>query len=186
MPTILLSEFPRRAKFFSIVLYLFTRSTLIVIEGVYSIFIPWLRKSVLLTLLLYLPSMGLWITAIFMKPDRAIGPILAAIALDYAVPVILDSPLAGKLSRSEHGKALDAHHFTSRMSSFFIIILGEGVLQLIKNGPLGVGITQTAFFATWSLTICFLLAYVYFNGDYSHRFVPAVVKKGWRTTIWIL
>jgi low temperature requirement protein LtrA len=180
-----LTEDTQRAKVISISLFLFIRSSLVLIEAFYSIFIPWLRKLVLLAFLLYLPSIGLWIAGIYIKGDRAAGPIFAAIILDYMIPVILDSPLVGNVTSSEYGKALDPHHFTSRMASFFVIILGEGVLQLIKDGPLGIGITRTAGFGVWSLSIYFLLVYIYFNKDSSHAFIPAVVKKGWRTIIWI-
>ena len=175
----------QRVKIISISLYLFIRTSLILNEAFYSIFIPWLRKLVFLTFLLYLPSTGLWVLGIYMKDGRAVGPTFAAIVLDYIVPVILDSSLARKLTSSTYGKALDPHHFTSRMASFFVIILGEGVLQLIKDGPLGVGVTRAAGLSVWSLCIYFVLAYLYFNKESSQAFVPAVVQKGWRTVIWI-
>ena len=173
------------AKISCISLFLFFRACLLFIEAASAIFIPWLRRLVLLETVLYLPSIGLWITAIYLEDTQAIGPMFAAIVLDYTVPVILDLPIIRKTLLAGYGKALDAEHFTSRMGSFFTIVVGEGVLQLIQNGPLGIGITRAASYATWGLVIYFLLTILYFNRDSSQRFVPAVVTKGWRTWLWI-
>ncbi|KAK4945257.1 hypothetical protein LTR10_015416 [Elasticomyces elasticus] len=180
-----ITEFPERAKVLSISLYLFIRSSLVLIEVVYAIFIPWLRRLVLLTSLLYLPSIGLWTAGIYLDGSKALGPVFAAIVLDYTVPLILDSTKTKEALLAGYGKALDPHHFTSRMGSFFIITLGEGVLQLVKDGPLGIGVTRTCGLAVWSLCIYFLLAQIYFNRDGSRVYVPAVLQKGWRTWLWL-
>jgi low temperature requirement protein LtrA len=131
-----LTERPERTKIFCKSLYLFTRATLLSAEIFNSLFIPWLRKLVFITLLLYLPGIGLWTAGIYINGIAAVGPIIAAVIWEYAVPVIVDSPLFRRLVPSEYGKAVDPHHLTSRMMNFFIITLGEGVLQLIKDGPL--------------------------------------------------
>jgi len=55
----------------------------------------------------------------------------------------------------------------------------------IKDGPLGIGITGTAASSVWSLSIYFLLAFLYFNRDQSDRYIPAVTHMGWRAMIWI-
>lgn len=180
-----ITEQPERAKIFAISLYLFIRSSLTVIEIIYCIFIPWLRRLVLLTSLLYLPSIGLWTAAIYLDGAKALGPIFAGIVMDYAVPIVLDATATREALLAGYGKALDPHHFTSRMGSFFIITLGEGVLQLVKDGPLGIGVNRTAGYAVWSLCIYFLLAHIYFNRDGSRVYVPAVLKKGWRTWLWL-
>lgn len=180
-----ISEDPDKAKIFSISLYLLIRATLILCEVLHSIFIPWLRRYVLVTFLLYLPSFGLWVTAIYLKDVRAYGPVAAAIALDYTIPIVLDLPKMRKSFLHDYGKALDAKHFTSRMASFFIITIGEGVLQLIRDGPLGIGVTTATVCSVWGLLIYFLLTLIYFNRDSSQRYVPAVVRHGWRTWLWI-
>ena len=173
------------ARTICITLYLIIRATLMIGEAVYSIYIPWLRKTIMLTFVLYSPGIALWVASIYINKYASVGTIFAAIAVDYAVPMILDTPIAGKLIPLEYGKALDPHHFTSRMGSFFIITLGEGVLQLIRDGPLGLGLKRTAGYSVWSLSIYFLLAYIYFMKDSSQMLIPAVVKKGWRTMMWI-
>lgn len=180
-----LTEDQGTAKVICITLYLIIRATLMLGEAAYSICIPWLRKTCLLTFALYSPSIALWVASIYVSNHASIGTIFAAIILDYVIPMILDTPIAGKLIPLEYGKALDPHHFTSRMGSFFIITLGEGVLQLIRDGPLGIGLKRTAGFSVWSLSIYFLLAYIYFMKDSSQMLIPAVVKKGWRTMLWI-
>lgn len=105
--------------------------------------------------------------------------------MDYTVPIVLELSIIRKTFFAGYGKALDPNHFTSRMESFFIITVGEGVLQLVKDGPLGLGVTQAASYSFWGLLIYFLLTVLYFNRDSSRQFVPAVVTKGWRTWLWI-
>ena len=104
----------------SISLYLFIRTVLLLIEVFYSIFVPWLRRWVLLAVLLYLPGIGLWVAAVYVRGPHALGPIFAAIYLDYTVPVILDSRLVQKATiLGGYGKALDPQYFTGRIGSFF-------------------------------------------------------------------
>lgn len=178
-------EKPEPAKIIAITLYLLIRTSLILCEAGYSIFVPWLRRIVLLTFLLYLPSFGIWIAAIYLKGDKAYGAVAAAIAVDYTIPVILNSTAMRKTFFRSYGKALDPEHFTSRMESFFIITIGEGVLQLVRDGPLGLGVTRAAGYSIWCLLIYFLLTLLYFNRDSSQQYIPAVVRDGWRTWSWI-
>jgi hypothetical protein len=82
-------------------------------------------------------------------------------------------------------KALDTQHYQSRLSSFFIIILGEGVLQLVKNGPLGRGLSGTTGDMTLALLIYYEFSFLYFNRDGSLKFIPAVRKRGPRMMAWV-
>lgn len=179
-----LTERTEWTKIYCISIYLTIRASLLVIDSVYSFFIPWLRKRAFVSVLLYLPSIGLWFAGIYVGGVKAIGPIVGAIVCDYSVPLILER-LLGKLVPSDYGKAVDHHHFTSRMANFFIITLGEGVLQLVRDGPLGIGISSAAALSIWSLMIYFFLVFIYFNKDSSPLFVPALVRGGWRTFAWI-
>jgi hypothetical protein len=175
-----------RVKIVLVTLYLCIRTSFCVMECIYSIWIPWLRRLVFFNFLAALPSAALWIATIYVPDGAAAGPAAAAVVLEYTVPLILDSPLRRHFIPSEYRKEVDAKHLTARMGNFFIITLGEGVMLLIKDGPLGIGITGTAASAVWSLSIYFLLAFVYFNRDQSDRYIPAVTHMGWRAMFWIL
>lgn len=160
--------------------YLIITGSFLMIEEVYSIFIPWLRRLILWSALIRMPSVGLWIAAIMLPGTKAIAPILCAIIWEYCCPLIMDSPWAETLTPSEYRKALDVNHFQARMGNFFIIVLGEGVLQLVKDGPIGKGINANLGVMSWVLLIYFGISFLYFVKDGSKTFVPAVRLKGWR------
>ena len=65
---------------------------------------------------------------------------------------------------------MDAEHFTERLENFFIIILGEGVLLLIKGSPLGGGFSQRLNGGVLTLVVLYCLAILYFNGDQTRRY----------------
>lgn len=165
--------------------YLVVLGSFLAIEMVYSIFIVWLRKLVFFQWVLRMPSVGLWIAAINLKEWRAIGPIVGAIVWEYIVPLLIDSTLTDKLTPVEYRKALDINHFQSRLSSFFIIILGEGVLQLVKDGPLGRGLDDTTGAMVWVLLIYYEYSFLYFNRDGSQKFIPAATHRGRKTLAWV-
>lgn len=167
-------------KVWCISTYLLILGSFMIIEEIYSIWIPWLRKLVLVQTLIRIPGVALWVTGIYLHGAKAIGPILAATLWEYICPLFLDSPLAEHLTPGEYKKALDVNHFSSRMASFFIIVLGEGVLQLVVNGPLGRGLNGTTGTMIWVLLIYFNFSFLYFFRDGSKTFLPAVRHKGWR------
>lgn len=155
-------------------------------ELVYSIWIPWLRRLIMINAVAAFPVTGLWLAAYFTTGIHSAGAAVAAVGWEYLVPLIMDSPLANRFIPSDYRKELDPNHLKTRMASFFIITVGEGVLVLIKDGPLGIGIHRASTLAIWPLLMYFLLSYLYFNRDQGLRYVPAVRKKGWRTLLWIL
>lgn len=174
-------------KIYCISIYLFIRCSFFIMEMVYSIWIPWLRRLMLVGFVLMLPITGLWVSAIYINGVKAVAPIACALVWEYFMPVVLEQPRVAKLLiPSEYYKAIDPHHTTSRFSSFYVITLGEGVLQLISRGPLGIGISGTAGTSVWGLCLYFLLAFLYFNRDQSKTVIPAVRRRGWRVIIWIL
>jgi low temperature requirement protein LtrA len=172
-------------KVWCISTYLLILGSFTMIEEVYSIWIPWLRKLVLVQTLIRIPGVALWIAGIYLNGRKAIGPVLAAIVWEYICPALLDSPLADRLTPGHYKKALDVNHFSSRMASFFIIVLGEGVLQLIKDGPLGRGLNRTTGTMTLVLLIYFNFSFLYFFRDGSRTYLPAVRGKGWRFLIFV-
>ncbi|KAF2095829.1 hypothetical protein NA57DRAFT_58899 [Rhizodiscina lignyota] len=180
-----LPEDIEKYKHYVIILYLFIRASFAAMEAIYAIFIPWLRWVCVFHTVLMLPAVGLWIAGMELKGNKALGPILCALVWEYFVPVALDTKVANRLTPNQYRKALDPRHFQSRFASFFILAVGEGVLQLISRGPLGVGITGTAAVSVWSLNIYFIISFLYFNRDQSKYYIPAVRRKGWRVLLWV-
>lgn len=181
-----LTEETDTVKQILITTYLLIRGSFFLVEVLYSMFIPWLRRTILLQFLLLMPTLGLWLGGIYTDGVAAVGPIVAALVWEYVVPVIVDAPWSARLIPGDYRRAVDPNHFTTRFASFFIIIVGEGVLQLIARGPLGIGVTATAGVSVWGLTLYFILAFLYFNRDMSKTVVPAVRRRGWRIIIWVL
>jgi low temperature requirement protein LtrA len=165
--------------------YLVVRGSFVLTEVFYSLWIPWIRKLIFVQFLVALPSSGLWIAALFTDGTKALGPALAAIVWEYIIPWILDSPLGAKLHPNDYRKDVDPTHLKGRMGNFLIITIGEGVLLLIKGGPVGKGFAATSALAVWSLLLYFLLAYLYFYRDGSIRYIPAVRRSGWRRSLFI-
>jgi low temperature requirement protein LtrA len=180
-----LAEDIDQVKTWVISTYLIILGSFLLIELVYSIFIKWLRRLTFIQSVLRLPGIGLWITAIYLHDVYAVGPVVAAVAWEYVCAMISSSRLVDKFTPSEYKKALDVDHFQSRMANFFIITLGEGVLQLIKDGPLGRGLNGTTGFMVWILLVYYELSLLYFNRDGSKRFVPAIKQEGKKTLIWV-
>jgi hypothetical protein len=180
------AEEPERIKRFLIVIYLLIRGSFLLMEMVYSIWIPWLRRLIMISFFATSPLTGLWLAAYYTEGSKSAGAAVAAVVWEYIVPMLIDSPLARRFVPSEYRKELDPDHLKTRMASFFIITVGEGVLVLIKEGPLGIGIHRASTLAIWPLLMYYLLSYLYFNRDQSVRYVPAVRHKGWRTLLWIL
>lgn len=180
-----LAEDIETMKVWCICTYLLILGSFMIIEEVYSIWIPWLRKLVLVQTLIRIPGVALWVAGIYFNGRKAVGPILAAIIWEYFCPMVLDSPLADRLLPGQYKKALDVNHFSSRIASFFIIVLGEGVLQLVKDGPLGKGLNGATGTMVWVLLIYFNFSFLYFFRDGSRTYLPAVRHKGWKFMIFV-
>lgn len=168
-----------------IIIYIIIRNSFVFMEIFYSFWIPWIRKLILVNVLLATPATGLWIAAIFADGPKALGPALAAIMVEYLAPLILETRLGPKMLPHDYRKDVDPIHLRGRMGNFLIITIGEGVLMLVRGGPLGESFSDVRALAVWALLIYFLLAYLYFYRDGSVRFVPAVRRRGWRIVLWI-
>lgn len=162
------------------------RGSFLVMELVYSIWIPWLRRLIIINFVAASPVTGLWLASYYTKGLNSAGAAIAAIGWEYSVPIIMASPFANRFIPSDYRKETDPDHFKTRMTGFFIITVGEGVLLLIKDGPLGIGIHRASTLAIWPLLVYFLLSYLYFNRDQSVKCIPAVRERGWRILVWTL
>ena len=98
---------------------------------------------------------------------------------------LMITPPVERFLKQDHLKNFDADHWVERIQDFYIIILGEGVLSLIKGSPLGHGITDQAGTGVCALLAYYVLSGFYFNGDQSRRYVHAVRRTWWRKLLWL-
>lgn len=166
-------------------IYLFARASFLIMELIYSIWIPWLRKLIFAGSILAMPSTAMWIAVIYLPAHKAVVPAVLAVVWEYSVPLLLETPLGDALLPGEYRKEIDPIHLRGRMGSFLLITIGEGVLMIVRGGPLGVGFNGVTALAVWTLMIYFILAYLYFARDQSIRYIPAVRHKGWRLVLWV-
>ena len=169
-----------------IIVFLVILASFIVIEAAYSVYLPSLRRELLLRVAFSIAILGLWIPATFVItfPTRA-GLVYAAISVEFLAAAFLDTPMAEQLLKKDHSENFDPDHWVERIQDFFIIILGEGVMSLIKGSPLGRGITARAGSGVQVLMTFYVLCGFYFSGDQSRRYVHAVRRTWWRKLLWL-
>ena len=168
----------------AISLYLVFKASLLVIEAYYSLHLPHLRKRVILQTALSMPLLGLWLPAYwFYYPTKA-ALIFCAVTLEYWAAAVLDVPWAQRFLQDDRKEIINWDHWIERLQDFYIIILGDGVLLLVKGSPLGSGITAEAGAGVSALWVYYVLSCLFFNGDLSRRYVHAVRRTWWRGILW--
>ena len=170
----------------AITVYLVFKASLTLVETYYSIHLPHIRRRVMAQTALALPILGLWIPAYWFKPYPTKAAFLfAAVTLEYWTVSILETPLAEKFLNDDRKEIFNMDHWVERVQDFYIIILGEGVLSLIRGSPLGEGLTTQAAAGVGALWIYYSLSGFYFNGDASKRYIHAVRRVWWRRFLWL-
>ena len=169
----------------AILIYLVIQGSFVVVETAYSVYIPPLRKQLALRGALLVLVLPLWIPAIFLTYPTRAGLIFAAIVMGYWTAAFMTTPLAERILKQDHSESFDADHWVERIQDFYIIVLGEGVLSLIKGSPLGKGITYQAGTGVLALLAYYVLSAFYFNGDQSRKYVHAVRRTWWRRLLWL-
>ena len=172
----------------AIIIFLLARGSILALESVYAIFLPTIRRSVLLRMGAVIPVWGLWIGAIFVQYPTKAGLVAISITLEVATGSLMSLPALERLLGlgREREKADDLDHWVERIRDFFIIILGEGVLNLIRGGPLGRGLNNHTWVGVLALGLYSMLSGLYFNGDQSRNYVHAVKRTWWRGELWLL
>ncbi|KAL8836301.1 MAG: hypothetical protein Q9170_002974 [Blastenia crenularia] len=168
----------------AIIVYLAARGSFFIIEAVYSLYIPWLRRGMLIRTITASTLAAIWIGMIFVPKDRQIYTLVAVTILEVLLEVAYDAPLLSHYLREERAKPPNADHWIERIREFFVIILGEGVLNLIRGSPLGHGLTPTSGNGISVLIIYYTLNGFYFSGDQSRRYIHAVKRAWWRGQVW--
>ena len=170
----------------AIVVFLVVLASFLVIESAYSFFLPCLRREVAFRIACTSLTLSLWIPAIYTTYPVKAGLVWSAIFILYLMAAFLDTPPAERLLKKEHAQNVDMDHWVERIQDFYIIIVGEGVMSLIKGSPLGRGLTPQAGTGVLALLAYYVLSGFYFNGDLSRRYVHAVRRTWWRKSLWLL
>ena len=169
----------------AVLIFLVIQGSFLVVETAYSVYIPLLRKQLALRGALLALVLPLWIPATFFAYPARAGLVFAAIITGYWTAAFMTTPLADRLLKQDHSESFDADHWVERIQDFYIIVLGEGVLSLIKGSPLGKGITYQAGTGVLALLAYYVLSAFYFNGDQSRAYVHAVRRTWWRRLLWL-
>lgn len=169
----------------AVIIFLVVLGSFMAVETAYSVFIPSLRREIILRVAFAALSLPLWISALYVANPVKAGLIFTAIVVGYLTAALMASPPIKRLLKQDHIEKFDADHWVERIQDFFIIILGEGVLSLIRGSPLGHGITDQAGIGVSALVAYYVLSGFYFNGDQSRRYVHAVRRTWWRKLLWL-
>ena len=171
----------------AIILYTIWRASLLLVEAYYSIFLPHIRKRIAIQFLVFLPAVAIWIVATFVDIDTKAGLAFAATGVEYFTLSLSEWPIVERLlHKDDRGETYDMDHWVDRLQDFYIIVLGEGVLSLIRGSPLGRGISDSSSAGLCVLLIIYVLSGFYFNGDSSRSYVHATKRQWWRKMLWQL
>ncbi len=180
----ILSESPDQQSNIGIVIYIISKASFSTIELAYSIHLPFQRRGILVRLLVALPGVGLWVGAINVPYAAKAGLLAGAVMFDFTVAALVEMPFFSRCFGAEGIKPFDADHWVERIQDFFIIILGEAVLNLVRGSPLGRGLGASAGTGVLALTQFYFLSGLYFNGDQSRTYIHAVKRSSWRKFVW--
>ena len=170
-------------------IYLIWRGSVLLCEAYYAFFIRQIRNRIIIQTLMIIPVLPLWIVAEFHGIEVKAGLAFAAVSVEAMAQTLISSPFIVKrfLHADDRGESFNADHWVERISDFYIIILGEGVLSLIRGSPLEEGITLQANGGVLALIAYYVLCGFYFNGDQSKRHIHAVKRATWWTkSLWLL
>lgn len=179
---------------YTIITYIISISSLYITEAIYSIWIPWVRRLVLIGCIISLPGLGLWVATTITRGWLQTWLFLGAILFDYGRVIATRSPLerillGGELSRkmgAGFAKKMNEIHIRKRYECFFIVALGEGVFLLIRGSPLGVGYNDHTTRGVTALLAFYNLHWLYFNGDQERVFVHALHRRWYIRELWSL
>lgn len=173
---------------FAISTYLIALASIQLMEVIYSIWIPFIRRLVLVSWILALPASGLWVGVILTSDQVQLGLLIAAIVWEWVVSMLLHSPAGQHLQGGPQHlqRSYDARHTRRRYETFFLIALGEGVFLLVRASPLGEGWSISIGAGVLGLIIYFLLHFIYFNGDHTRSYVHSLHRRWYFAQLWSL
>jgi low temperature requirement protein LtrA len=167
-----------------IAIYLIARASFLVSWAIQAIFLPFLRRQVLVQIILTSCTSAFWVAAIYVHYPAKIALLVLANAAEHPIAIYLASPYSNWLLAGGWEKKPDIEHLVERFEGFFIIILGEGVFRLIEGSPSGIGINYRTGTVLTALLLYYVLHWIYFNADQSKEFVHALRRTWWKGFIW--
>jgi low temperature requirement protein LtrA len=157
--------------------FLTAKGSFILVEALYCIFIPSMRREFLLTFLISIPVAALWGASVAVEWPARAALILPAVLFEGVVSAIIALPLGDWFLHGAPKKALDPDNFVERLQGFFIIVLGEGVYALISGDNWGVGLSAQMVFAIESLIVYYSLFWLFFMGDQTKTYIHAIYRN---------
>ena len=176
---------PENSTTLAISFYLVFKASMVVVETYISLHLPHLRRRVMLQAILGIPILGLWLPAYWYGYPKRAALIFAGVVLEYWTASFIDTPLAERFLKDDRKEILHTGHWVDRVQDFYIIILGEGVMNLIRGSPLGKGIGPKVGAGVAILWILYVLSCLFFNGDLSQKYVHAMRRTWWRRVLWL-
>lgn len=169
-----------------IVTYLVALATIRFTEIIYSIWLPFLRRSTLAKLIASVPMTGLWLAATVTQGWVQYGLVCGAVVYGNAWGLVELTPMGQRIFGDGLRTQRDWKHTIKRWENFFVIALGEGVILLIRTSPLGAGYTVQLSRGIMALMIYFFLHLLYFNSDQAKTFVHPLYRRWWMKASWFL
>ena len=171
----------------AIVVYLISKGSITLVEAAYSFFLPTQRRGIAIRLCLVgWPTLAFFISSCFVRPGLKATLLSIGVVLEFVMASFIDTPIFERWLKDERARPYDADHWIERIQDFFIIILGDGVLNLIRGSPLGEGLSRRAGAGIISLCLYYMLSSLFFNGDGSRKRIQAVKRIFWRRTLYML
>jgi low temperature requirement protein LtrA len=129
-----------------------------------------------------LPVGVLWGIAVSIPWPTQAALILPALLLECLVSAITALPVGDWFLRGAPRKAVDADNFVERLSGFFIIVLGEGVYDLVSGNDWGEGFSVQVVFGIQVLIVYYSLFWLFFTGDQTKMFIHAVHRSQYHSS----
>lgn len=147
-------------------------------EAIYSIWIPWMRRIILIIAIAGIPSIALWSAILALSGWPRVWVAVGALVWDYLAMILMHSPIGGRIQGRKRAKrASDPEHTRRRFEQFFVICLGEGVFLLIRGSPLGTRWDQHILVGCLGFLVYFFVHYIYFNGDQTKTYIHALHRR---------
>lgn len=171
-----------------IVVYLISQVSISLIESIYSLFLPHLRPGILIRVAFVgFPALPFFIVSCFYGRTTRSTLMAIGVILQFVFAAVIETPLFEHWLRQERSAhPWDAGHWIDRIRDFFMIILGEGVLNLIRGSPLGVGLSAKAGAGILGLSQYYMLSALFFNADGSRTYIHALRRTYWRKSLFML
>ena len=171
----------------AVIVYLTAQGSITLIESFYSIFLQQQQRGILIRLLIVgVPTAPIYIASCFFTHNLRSTLISIAIILQFMLSALVETPILERLLSYDPERTWDADHWVERIQDFFIIILGEAVLNLIRGSPLGVGLSVQAGAGILALCQYYMISGLFFNGDSSRKYIHAVKRQYWRKNLYMM